>query len=176
MQNAFSTRDNEKLRQLVHDYTVPLLAYVHTSPHQRPPQQLPSLIDSAHALQADLESMRIRIDPRLFKQLKTHVIHVLDMLIDVQRQFENLIGGIPPPPYKRWENLPGGGRKAALDEQLIAQLANEGMQDWEIASFFGVCRKTVQRRRKSLGIMKREYVELDDDELQMVRIQHQPLH
>lgn len=168
MQNAYTARDNDKLRQLVHEYTAPILAYAHTAPHQRLPQQLPMLIDSAHALQADLERMRIRVEPRLFKQLKTHVIHATDMLIDVQRQYENLMGGIPSPPYKRWETLPGGGRKAVLDNDLLLQLANEGMHDWEIAAFFGVCRKTVQRRRASLGVLKREYVELDDDELQMV--------
>jgi DNA-binding NtrC family response regulator len=74
--------------------------------------------------------------------------------------------GAPAPPERQWEKCPRtGARRLGINVELLTTLAEEGMKDSEIATHLRCSRITVFRRRKQLGIQKRAWSNLSQEDL-----------
>lgn len=88
------------------------------------------------------------------------------MLENLNDHMAILEDGAPPPPGRQWERSPvTGARRLGVDIELLCMLAQEGMTDHEIAKHLMCSRITVVRRRRELGIKKRAWTELSQEDL-----------
>ena len=166
----FSVAECRQLEALVHNHSSPVLAYIHSSPFERDPYQLPNHINDITNLLVDLRRLEQQIPPPNFRRINIDLQHILDLLDNLQHRINDLVDGAPAPPGQRWERIPGQRRRLVVDMELLKMLAEEGMVDWEIAIFLHCSIRTIKRRRKEAGIVKREWRIMSDDDLMTVSI------
>ena len=164
----YSANALRRLNDFVATYTAPALAFIHSNPFNRNPNDLPLLYEDISNLLADYRALQVLVPTDAFTRTCRDLSNILEMLEELSLHMEALVDGSPPVPGKVWEIMPGGGRKLVLDIELLETLSNEGMTDEEIASFMNCCRLTIHRRRREFGIQKREWAQLSDDDLREV--------
>lgn len=68
-----------------------------------------------------------------FQRIDIDIQHTLDLLDELQEHLEYLTTGAPAPPGQFWQMLEGGGRKRAIDTEVLTAMCKEGMADWDMA-------------------------------------------
>lgn len=141
-------------------------AFLHQTPSARNVQHLPIHVQNINNLLIDFQRLHTRLRADTAQRLMLRLRHTNDALDNLDQHLAILEEGAPPPPERQWERCPTtGARRLGVNSDLLATLSSEGMHDHEIAQHLSCSRSTVIRRRKELGIEKRKWTELSQDDL-----------
>jgi len=165
MQHPFPNDYCRLVQQQIEGNVGLAMTYVHLAPYLRDPLDLEIHHTTLSNLLIDFHRQQLRFPVDLARRLGICLRNGLDQLDMLQNQMRDLTDGAPTPPSRTWELLPRGGRRLVLDIELLAQLADHGMEDKEIMRFLHCGLNTIKRRRKEYGIKKRDYADLTDDDL-----------
>lgn len=113
----------------------------------------------------ELQQLETCLNRAQYARLDRTLRLLMDELEIVLRQDTQLLEGAPPLPSRIFCRNREGVRQLQIDEDKLLLHFNAGMEDDGIARVLGCSRRTVIRRREELGLKKRLWTELSDDEL-----------
>jgi hypothetical protein len=154
-----------QIERNVLDFSQPAEAFLQGSMGDLQVEQVPAYLVGINNLLSDLQEHEFSLDPVMYTSLRVHLHNVQDSL--EQAQLLEALPGPPAPPGKSWV-IEDGRRKLDINLDDLKALCDEGAIDEDIGDVLGCCRKTVQRRRAELGMMKREFSPISRDNLVLV--------
>jgi hypothetical protein len=158
----------------VNERTAALRSYIVLRPDIRDPHLLPGHIEDLIQLRIEFQALQPSIPHHLFRAWTIELSHFAERLNAFEQYFDSLVKGAPELDGERYERLPGGlgGSRRIIDQELLWAWFRVGFTDQKIAELIGCDRKTIWRRRRQLGMEKRDWADLGPVELVPVRCIH----
>ncbi|KAK4688286.1 hypothetical protein P7C73_g1822, partial [Tremellales sp. Uapishka_1] len=159
-----SINDILELQAMISTYTAPVMAYLHTDPSARDARAIPGLFAVLEEILDVLQRLQWSIPIPAYRDLILFVGEARDVLEAIEKDTNRFRGLAPLAPGFSYEIGDYGRPRVAIDEETLLLLMEEGYKDRDLQDYLGP-RQTLWRRRKELGITKRNLTDLDDLDL-----------
>ncbi|EIW66850.1 hypothetical protein TREMEDRAFT_65258 [Tremella mesenterica DSM 1558] len=150
----------------VNHYTSPVVTFINNNKVVEFDIDLaPTHIDDMSCLLLDICEIEPYLPPPLYLRICAYLQDVLNLLQTIEDQHLISLGNPVTPPGRLWEMSPTGIWQLVIDTPMLVDLCAEGFTDGEIKEFLGCSERTIKQRRQQLGIFKREFPELSDEDI-----------
>ncbi|RXK35329.1 hypothetical protein M231_07432 [Tremella mesenterica] len=150
----------------VNNYTSPVVNFINNNEVVEFDIDLaPTHIDNISRLLLDIRHIELHLPPPLYLRICAYLQDVLNRLEAIEDRHLKSLGNPVAPPGRSWEISPTGVRRLVIETAILEDLCAEGFTDGEITEFLGCSQRTIKRRRQQLGILKREFPELSDEDI-----------